>query len=924
VRLVGAVALLLRRLRAERGVSALLFLVVALTSFVVAAGPRLYGRVADEGLRYEVGRGTSIQRNLRFTTTGDIPAGGDDSLGGIAARGEALLATLPASIRDVVDRTAFEVETPRFGLAGPPLFPTYVTLRQQSGLDGLVDLASGRWPERAASTPRSPDAAVVLEVAMSEATAAAIGVVLGDRLTASPDDATFGFDRFDWPAATIDIVVTGLFTTRDPSDDDWFDDLRLTDATLVRTESITIGYATALFASDAYADVLALGLPNRYRWNLGVDADRLVGGGVDTLAEDLRRVGTQYASAFAARSDGVVLRTGIGDAIARYLAQRATTDTALSLAAIGPLAVAAGAVGLFGILVVRRRRRALALARGRGASTSQLLAAQLWEGLLVTVPAALVGLGLAVVLVDGPATHLSSNGAILVALGATALLLLATWPAASRARRDLERDDPPVMRISPRRLVFETLVVGLSLAAVWLLRERGLAAVDAAGHPAGFDVFLAAAPLLAGVAVGLLLIRLYPVPIRGLGWFAARRRDLIPVLGLRSLGRHPTAGYLPLLILTLTVAIGTLSVVLASSLIGGQNVVSWQDVGADLRVGAPTDGSLDPGFDPLVVEGVEAAAAALVVPDAGLSTAPGKRSSAFLEAIQSTSYDAVVADSPVATSLASSFTGAPTGQDAGTTDHPIPAIVSKWSGPAAPVLEPGDRFALAFRGRTMSFRVVEQRDTFPGISAGSAFVVVPIDSIEQGWRGSPLHPTTWFIRGSATVGQRLGDALAATSGGTVLSRYELFAGMRDAPLVAAVIGGFALAVGLAVAYSALAVVTVVALEAQRRSREVAFLRTLGMSDRQLGQLTILEQGVPLVAALLIGVAGGLGLAWLIAPGIDLAAFSRSGAVSGLEIDWVVIGAVTLTILAVTAAAVATSSLVARRVDVGPALRIGDE
>jgi ABC-type antimicrobial peptide transport system permease subunit len=148
--------------------------------------------------------------------------------------------------------------------------------------------------------------------------------------------------------------------------------------------------------------------------------------------------------------------------------------------------------------------------------------------------------------------------------------------------------------------------------------------------------------------------------------------------------------------------------------------------------------------------------------------------------------------------------------------------------------------------------------------------------------------------------------------------------MRDAPLVAAVVGGFALAVGMAAAYAALAVVIVVALEAQRRSREAAFLRTLGLTDRQLGMLTALEQGAPLLLALAIGVGVGLGLAWLLAPGIDLAAFSRTAAVSGLEVDWLSIGGVALAIAAVVAVAVAVSSWVARQFDVGSALRIGEE
>ena len=115
--------------------------------------------------------------------------------------------------------------------------------------------------------------------------------------------------------------------------------------------------------------------------------------------------------------------------------------------------------------------------------------------------------------------------------------------------------------------------------------------------------------------------------------------------------------------------------------------------------------------------------------------------------------------------------------------------------------------------------------------------------------------------------------------------------MHDAPLVAAVGGGFALALVVAATYAAIAVVAVVVLHAQRRSREAAFLRTLGLSGRQVGLLTLVEQGLPLVLALVIGIGLGLALAWIVAPGIDLAAFSAPGATVILQVDWVSIAAV---------------------------------
>ena len=148
--------------------------------------------------------------------------------------------------------------------------------------------------------------------------------------------------------------------------------------------------------------------------------------------------------------------------------------------------------------------------------------------------------------------------------------------------------------------------------------------------------------------------------------------------------------------------------------------------------------------------------------------------------------------------------------------------------------------------------------------------------------------------------------------------------MRDAPLTAAVTSGFTVALLVAAAYAGLAIVAVVILHAQRRSREVGFLRTLGVTDRQVGLLSVVEHGLPLLLALVIGVALGIGLAWLIEPGLDLAAFSSPDTTVILQVDWASIAVVAASVAAVVAIAVLVSSWLVRRLEPARALRIGEE
>jgi putative ABC transport system permease protein len=508
------------------------------------------------------------------------------------------------------------------------------------------------------------------------------------------------------------------------------------------------------------------------------------------------------------------------------------------------------------------------------------------------------------------------------------ILMIATWPVARRARRDLERDDPPAVRLSPRRLIFEGLIVVLSLTAAWLLRQRGLAAQGPTGGlpgtatgTSGFDPFLAVAPVLIGVAVAVLTIRLYPIPVRALGWLLARRRGLVAVLGLRSLGRQPSSATLPLLILMVTLAIGTFSSVLLTSLEGSQTAVATQDVGADYRITAVAGGPLDPSLDPRSVPGVEAVAAGLVVPDAGQSTSTRSQTTTVVAlAVEPGAYDDVLAGTAGVPALAPWFFGAPIAPDAGSDADPIPAVVSS----RPPGLAANTTFHLVLRGRRMAFRVVGRIDGFPGIPRTTPFVITSYRSVAAGWQGNPIAPEVLFVRAPASAAGALQDLLGEGGSATVVSRYERFEALRATPLVGAVSGGFAVALALAAVYAGLAVMAVVLLHAQRHAREAAFLRTLGVSGRQVLGLTVIEQGVPLVIALMLGIALGVGLASLLQPGIDLASFSSPDATVALAVDPISIAAVAGTIAIVVVLAIALSTWLARRLDIGRALRIGED
>ena len=285
MRLVAAVAALLRRLRAERGMALLIFVVVAVTSFVVAAGPRLFNHVADDGLRYGVERATAIGRNLQFSTVDRVPA--DDGRP-VRPRRQPRRGDPREAAR--LGRRAHRREPVRRGCRPASASPTHPSSRPSSRCARRMgSRTSSTWspvagphavhPDRAACRGRQPEPPV-FEIALSAAAADAIGVAVGDRLPAAVDPGdpllrnTFPRPvdggrlrgRRDVRGPRSRLPATGSTTGASPTSPSA---ARTTTRSRSRRPSSRRRPTTTCIRLD---------LPNRYRWNLFVDVDRLDAG----------------------------------------------------------------------------------------------------------------------------------------------------------------------------------------------------------------------------------------------------------------------------------------------------------------------------------------------------------------------------------------------------------------------------------------------------------------------------------------------------------------------------------------------------------------------------------------------------------------------------------------------------------------------
>src|SRR5665647_1345019 len=247
-------------------------------------------------------------------------------------------------------------------------------------------------------------------------------------------------------------------------------------------------------------------------------------------------------------------------------------------------ASAAVVMVLLSRLLVIRRSAVITLERARGASVPAIALRLTAEWVPIAALGGAAGIAAAAWVVPGALNDLLPVG-VVVTVAVLAAPVQGAWLArrAWTGRREpANRQDRAQLakRRTARRLVLESGALVLALAAAFALRTRGLLQVTTEGT----DPFLAAAPLLLAIAITVLLLRVYPWPIRVVGVLGRRTRGVLGLLG--AVRAQRAVAVLPLLALTLGAAVAVAGGLLVDTVRTGQVEASWERVGADIRVDA--------------------------------------------------------------------------------------------------------------------------------------------------------------------------------------------------------------------------------------------------------------------------------------------------------------------------------------------------
>lgn len=951
-----------RQLGTTPAVVGSLFVASLLATFLLAAGPRLLEVVSERDLQATVSDPPPAQRNIRVERQGRIGSGppGDPFLP-VRQVGDAFLASeFPPSVAAVVADHKYLVDSPRFvvspkpGEQPPHPFPIYLRYRYQEDIDEHIELVEGEMPRtqepveilvgtacpndpdeveaiigRLASEGPQPEGDCTLEavphfqVAVSPSTAAAMGLGIGQQmvLTADPDDgAFFGMSNEELDFRFV-MSISGIIELGDIEDEYWYGDPGLHQPAIRETADFRFVYATGLMNPDDYASMFTVtGEAGRfYAWRYFVDPELVAVSDLDVLQTELNEFLGDYAPQTTVRTDFVVA-TRLSELIAEHEAQRSQTVAFMSLSVAGLFATVMAVMVVLAVLMTRRQQAAITLTRGRGASTGQLVLTRIYEGLLIVVPAAVIGYFAARLLLPDTDSLMSNRIAVVFAAAAIAALVLAGLGVLSAPLGRLSTTRIATNPVSStRRAVAEVTIGALATGAVMLLRRRAEAGTTS---NSGFDLLLALAPTLVALALALIVVRIYPALIRLLAWVGSKARGLVAFIGFRRIQRIDFGAQLPVLVTVVCVATAVYASTLQTSIESGQVASSWQEVGADYAVkGFDDHVSLPVTIDFDTLAPGAPTAMGWSIPD-GVVIRTGGQNSVNVLAIEAANYQDLTRGTPGDIDLPAFLFNPPT-EDLGTQENPLPVIVSDtWSGGFELVED--DTFVLNLGTRRISAVVGQTRNTYPDVPSGRPFVVLDLDQLSAAVEVPP-EPTVAYLAAPATDGPEMIDRLAAqATSARLISRYDYLDEVADDPFIAWADLGLRVVFWAATLFAVVSAVSALSITSATRRRDLAYLSTTGLDGRQEFAVTLLEHLPAVVVGTLAGVGTGILAAKALEPAVDLGSFTGDLVSAPIVLNTPSLIAIGALMIGVLTAAVVMFVLLDRGRETGSVLRAGDE
>ena len=886
--------LVLRHLGSGVGASLLVAALVAVTVLVVSLAPRAFVQLSTEQLRHTLGELSAVDRDLSATglfgypLLGQDPTSTEELFAATGARLDSLPAGMTEPLAAVVDSGDWLVRTGQ-RKAEPeteapiasPMLALAVDLDWESRIDFIEGAAPAAWDgnerDGVDRLLRAP-----IEIAISADAATQLGLAVGDILQYRP----------------APLRLSGIYEPRDSSDAYWTHAVDLAVGDPRRSnEGEPLVYASAYIAPESALGMLdTLAAAQLSAW-YAIDGNRLAFADAPAARDQVRSL---MALGGPMPSGNLLdFQSGFPNAIDAVIGRVALVVSLLALAVSGPLGVVLAVFALGVQSVLDPRRNALTLAFARGSGGIQLRLIMVLEGLLIAVPATVLAVLAAAVILPVPVGPEAYVLPVLLAAAPPVLFAIATSSGSLRPNRT----DLAVRSRGGSRWVIETAVVGLALLSLYLLFRRGSTAASLA---IGIDPLLVATPLLLSLAVCMIVLRLYPALMLAVQRWTRSRGDSVGLVGAARAVRAPALGFAAALALIVGISIAVFSTVLSTTVSGALATNAQTTVGADLRVQAPN-------LDQTVVDAISAVdgvlATAGIERTANVRITVGRNDQTVTVVLADfAALNAVRPDLHLPASesglafFASDDLATFIGDTAPTMGEIEARVIGILPATALPVVQPqwilldashAADAGLVFRAKELLVKTAGTTDR--------ARLAAAIDAVVRDGQSTDQRQAVHIVDASTLL--------------SVANAEPVVAGLRLALLLAAV---------LTVALSVLAVVLASLSAGPRRNRLIGVLRILGMSPRQLSRLVLWEFAPVTVTAIVAGTALGLAEVWLVTAALDLRPFLNGRVAPTPSVDLVVLTAVVAGFALVVILAGVVTTAIGRRFSPASSVKIGVE
>ena len=636
-----------------------LFAGILLAVSLMASGVIFSNLLAETALRHAMTRATPQEANfwIRIFTGQDTAATAEGRTSYHRATQAFNEQRVLALIDSHVNDRAMLIETSTFFFTGHPQLELDNEVRPRGEIkymtaltSGRAEIVRGRWPysDPAAGSPKPGEP---LQVAVDVLGSQLLQLDVGDRLEAFPA-ASFT----DPPSIPVEIV--GVFKRVNVDAEFWyasnnafsFHDDKWTIVPLFTSEGAILGQVYDQYPT-LYTDVT---------WFYYVDRPTIDAGNVDQALDSLRRIQRDVRTNLANSSNGIKLDEVLEDYQEQLLLARIPLYLILFLI-IGTLAYY---LALITALIIKSRATEISVLKSRGATTVQVAILSAVEGVLLAVPAVVIGpfLALAVVTLLGRVFFgLGSSGeltavplsipteAFLVGLAGGVLgvvVLTGTTLVAARQSvvefRQTGARPPSVPFV--HRYYLDILLLGLIALFWWQIQSRGAFLVRSLGNQGlEIDYTLLLGPLLGLLAIGLVVMRVFPIAIGVLTRLAEPAAPSWLLQGLRHVSRDPVVPGALVVLLMFATALGVIGSAFSATLERSQMDRALYAAGADLRI--EHGGKSTPRTLQGISEAVKAEGLAEVAIEAqragGHLTTTGFSTSGIMLAVEADDFDRV-------------------------------------------------------------------------------------------------------------------------------------------------------------------------------------------------------------------------------------------------------------------------------------------